>query len=57
MVQGVKNPTIIPEEVGSIPGLTQWLRIWSCCELRSRSQMWLGSGVAVVRQLQLRLDA
>ena len=30
-----------------IPGLAQWLRIQCCCELWSRSQMQLRSGVAV----------
>ena len=27
------NPTGIHEEMGSIPGLAQWLRIQSCCDL------------------------
>ena len=29
------------------------LRIWHCCKVLCRSQMWLGSGVAVGWQLQL----
>ena len=41
------NPTRIHEDVGSIPGLTQRLRIWQCCELWCRSQVRLGSGAAV----------
>ena len=41
------KPTSIHEEVGSIPGLTQWLRIQHCCELWCRSQMQLESCAAV----------
>ena len=47
VVQQVKNPTSIHKDVGSIPGLTQWVKVRSCCELRYGSQMQLGSGVAV----------
>ena len=39
------NLTCIHEDADLIPGLTQWVRI---CELWCRSQMWLGSQVAVV---------
>ena len=35
------------EVAGSIPGLAQGLRIWCCHEQWCRSQMWLGSNVAV----------
>ena len=41
------NLTGINEDVGSILGLTQWLRIQRCHELWCRSQMRLGSHVAV----------
>ena len=50
------NLTRNHEVVGSIPGLTQWvrslaslggLRIQHCCELWCRSQTWLGFDVAV----------
>ena len=41
------NPTGIHEDVGLIPGLTQWLKIRQCWELWRRSQMQLGSHVAV----------
>ena len=34
VAQWVKDPTSIHEDVGSVPGLTQWLRIQHCCELR-----------------------
>ena len=46
VVQQIKSPTSIHEDVGSIPGLTQQVRIWHCCKLQCRSQMWLGSSVA-----------
>ena len=46
MTQRLTNPTSIHEDVGSIPGLIQWIR--HCCrELWCRSQTQLGSGVAV----------
>ena len=49
VAQQVMNPTSIHEDTDSIPGLTQLsgLKIWHCCELWCRSQMPLGSGVAV----------
>ena len=47
VAQCFKNLTSYHEDVGSIPGPTQWLRIWHCHELWCRLQMWLGSHVAV----------
>ena len=36
------------EDVDSVPGLTQGLRHWHCCELWCRSQTWLRSPIAAV---------
>ena len=47
MAQQVKNPASIHEVVGSIPGLSQWVKDPCCCELWYRLQMRLGSRVAV----------
>ena len=44
VAQWVKNPTSIHEDTGLMPG---GLRIWCCRELWHRSQMQLGSGIAV----------
>ena len=46
LAQGIKNPTNIHEDAGSIPGLSG-LKIQRCRELWWRSQTWLGSGTAV----------
>ena len=49
MAQRIKNLTSTDEDVGLIPGLTQWVKGTSTVnkELQCKSQMWLGSGIAV----------
>ena len=47
MVQQVTNPTSIHEDVGLIPGLASQVKDLRWLQLQCRSQMWLGSGVAM----------
>ena len=47
MVQWLRNPTSIPEDVGLIPDLISGLKIWHCHELWCRLQTWLRSRAAV----------
>ena len=60
MAHRLKNLTSIREEdVGSIPGPPQWVRIWHCHELPCKfdvAQIWRCCGCGAGRTLQLRLD-
>ena len=46
-LSGLRTQCSFAEDVGSIPGLTQWFMDQHCCKLQCRSQMWLRSTVAV----------
>ena len=47
MAQQVKNLTSIHEDMGQIPDLSQWVKALCCHELWCRSQMGLGSCIAL----------
>ena len=51
VVAGETNPTSNHEAAGLIPGLVQWLRIWSCHEVEYAARILHCCGCGVGRQL------
>ena len=60
VAQRVKNLSSIHEDVGSVPGLVQWVKDLAlpqaAAQVTDAAQTWRGCGYGVGRQLQLGFD-
>ena len=56
MAQRLVNMTRTHEVVGSIPGLTQWVKVLALLWVTDAARIWRCRGSGIGRRLQLELD-